>query len=215
MTEDAHISASVAGTQVDIGAQRVGVVYAKALLAAAQSSGNVAEVMEELDSLVNDVLLKHPDIDAAMGSGMISNEDKVLMVDRVFGGKVTQTFSNFLKVLSSHGRGGYLRAIQQAAHDLYDEMQGRVRVLLTTATPLDPALAGRIVERLRGATGAEPVLVQVVDPGLIGGIIFRIGDTVYDGSISTQLEQVRSQMINRSVHEIQRRRDRFSHPAGN
>ena len=45
--------------------------------------------------------------------------------------------------------------------------------------------------------------------------MLRVGDTVYDGSVATQLAQMREQMINRSVHEIQSRRDRFRHPDGN
>ena len=52
-------------------------------------------------------------------------------------------------------------------------------------------------------------------PSLIGGVVLRVGDTVYDGSVARQLEQVREQMIDRSVHEIQSRRNRFGHSAGN
>ncbi len=60
----------------------------------------------------------------------------------------------------------------------------------------------------------EPVLDERVDPGVIGGIVVRIGDTVYDGSIANQLENLRQQIIDRSAHEIQSRRDRFRSPAG-
>ncbi len=67
----------------------------------------------------------------------------------------------------------------------------------------------------RHALGAEPLLTRVVDPELIGGAVLRVGDTVHDGSIANQLEKLRQQMIDRSVHEIQSRRDRFRDPAGN
>ena len=53
-----------------------------------------------------------------------------------------------------------------------------------------------------------------VRPELIGGLVMRVGDTVYDGSISTRLNKLRQQMIDRSVHEIQSRRDRFRSPEG-
>ena len=49
---------------------------------------------------------------------------------------------------------------------------------------------------------------------LIGGVVLRVGDTVYDGSVATQLQRTRRQMISRSIHEIQSGRDRFSSPAG-
>ena len=58
--------------------------------------------------------------------------------------------------------------------------------------------------------GGEPIIQWVTDPDLIGGAVLRVGDTVYDGSVAGQLEQLRQQILERSVHEIQSRRDRFS-----
>ena len=84
---------------------------------------------------------------------------------------------------------------------------------VTTAAPVDDALAERIVKTVRPLLDGEPVLKRAVDPKLIGGIVVRVGDTVYDGSIASQLKNVRQQMIDRSAHEIQSRRDRFRHPA--
>ena len=55
----------------------------------------------------------------------------------------------------------------------------------------------------------------VVDPAVIGGVTLRIGDTVYDASIASQLEHLRTQMIDRSVHAIQSRRDSFRTATGN
>ena len=63
--------------------------------------------------------------------------------------------------------------------------------------------------------GGEPVLVPKIKPELIGGIVLRMGDAVYDGSVAARLADIRGRIINRSVHEIQSRRDRFSNPAGN
>ena len=214
MSTDAYLSSSLVDQDVDVGAYRVGMVYGKALLAATEKAGNTDEVVAELDQLI-DMLVKYRKIDEAMASGMISNDDKVAMVERVFAGKVSPTFLNFLKVVAAHGRGGFLKAIRKAVRDLRDQQQGRVRVQVTTATAPDGGMVERIKKHLRGMLGGEPVLAQKVDPDLIGGLVFRVGDTVYDGSVARQLAQVRSQMIDRSIHEIQRRRDRIGHPAGN
>lgn len=214
MSDDAYLSSSLVEHDVDVGAYRVGMVYGKALLAASEKAGNTDEVVAELDQII-DMLVQHPKIDEAMASGMISNDDKVAMVERVFGGKVSTTFLNFLKVVAAHGRGGFLKAVRKAVRDLRDQRQGRVRVQVTTATAPDDDMLERIKNHLRGMLGGEPVLAQKVDPDLIGGLVFRVGDTVYDGSVVRQLAQIRSQMIDRSIHEIQRRRDRIGHPAGN
>lgn len=214
MPEDPYLASSLVDQDIDVGAYHVGMVYGKALLAATEKAGNTDEVLDELDQLI-DLLVKQPKVDEIMKSGMISNDDKVAMVDRVLAGRVTPLFLNFVKVVASHGRGGFLRAIRKAVRDLRDKEHGRIRVQVTTATPLDGELTERIQNQLKGMLGGEPVLAKKVDPDLIGGLVFRVGDTVYDGSVATRLNRLRNQMIDRSIHEIQRRRDRNSPPAGN
>ena len=70
-------------------------------------------------------------------------------------------------------------------------------------------------DELKARWGSAYVGLRKAVENLLGGVVLRVGDTVYDASVSTQLEQMRTQMINRSIHEIQSRRDRFGSPAGN
>lgn len=206
---------SVNGTVLDTSAMQVAGVYAKAFLGAAEAAGQTEALVEELDSLVVDVLDKLPKLDQVLSSAMVSHEDKLRLIDQSFRGRASPLLINFLKVLSAHGRLHVLRSIRQAVRDQYDQMRGRVRVKVVTAAPLDESLAQRIANTVRAATGGEPVLERETDPRLIGGVVLRIGDTVYDASVSAQLEQLRTQMINRSIHEIQSRRDRFGYSEGN
>lgn len=212
MPEDPHFAASNTGTDFDIGAMPVGVLYAKALLAAAEKAGQTESVLEELDGLV-EVATKLPKVEEIMRSGMIYVDKKLALVDKLFQGHMSTLLLNFVKVLVRHNRGGYLRSIQRAARDLYEQMRNQVRVVITTAAPLEPELAERIARGVRERLHKEPVLEQIINPNLIGGLMLRVGDTVFDGSVFTQLEQTRAKMIERSVHEIQSRRDRFSHTA--
>jgi len=213
--DEQQFSAAIQGSEIDPAAHQVASIYARALLAASEKAGKSEEVLDEFDALVRDVLARYPRIDDLLASGMVANEDKAELIGRALGGRVSPIFLNFVKVVAGHGRGRYLKAIHAAARDSFNLMRGRVRVLVTTAAPLEAHQAERIAAQLRGALSAEPTLERQVDPGLLAGIVFRIGDTVYDGSVSTQLERIRSQMIHRSVHEIQRRRDSFSSAAGN
>jgi F-type H+-transporting ATPase subunit delta len=88
-----------------------------------------------------------------------------------------------------------------------------VPVQLATATPIDEAFAERIARSLAPLAGGSPELERVVDAKLIGGIVVRVGDKVYDASIANQLRKLRQQLMERSAHEIQSRRDRFRSPA--
>ena len=212
MTDQANTS--TAEKKVNVGQQPVAAVYAKAFLGAAATAGNAGGLVAELASVVYEVLDRFPDFETLLSSALVSQDDKLAQLDRVFGGRVSPTVLDFLKVISRHGRLDVLRAIQREVERMYEDASGQVRVEIRTATPLDSNLAGKLAGSLRTMLGAEPKLESRVMPELIGGLVLRIGDTVYDGSIQRQLEQVREQMIHRSVHEIQSGRDRFRHSGG-
>ena len=211
---DGH-SGAARSTGMDVGAQQVGTLYAKAILAAADSAGSTAQILSELDSVVQEVLDKHPDLERLLGSDMVSHDDKLGIIDRVFAGKLSPLLLNSFKVLSAHGRLGYVRAIHHTAREMYEQRQGRVRVIVETAHPLDGQSAVQITNQIREMIAAEPVLELKVNPDLIAGVILRVGDKVYDGSVASQLKELRQRIIDRSVHEIQSGRNRFSHSEGN
>jgi F-type H+-transporting ATPase subunit delta len=199
---------------VDFGAQRVASIYATALMGAGETSGTLDSVVADLASVAA-ALEAYPEFESVLGSALVSHEDKVQILERTFGKKVSPLVLDFLKVLSQRGRLEITRAVYAQVQQLYDESRGRVRVEVLTATPLDDSQSRTLEASLRRILGGEPQMHSTVDPDLIGGVVLRVGDTVYDGSVARQLHQVREQMINRSVHEIQSRRDRFRHSGGN
>jgi F-type H+-transporting ATPase subunit delta len=69
-------------------------------------------------------------------------------------------------------------------------MMGRVLAEIRTAVPLDDAMRGQITEQLGNILNKQVRLSETVDPDLIGGIVVRIGDSVFDNSVSTRLDQV-------------------------
>lgn len=199
--------------RIDTGQQQVGALYARSLLSAAEGAGQTEAILAELDSFVEDVLDKLPQFESMLSTALVAPEEKVALLDRSLQGQASTLFLNFLKVAANHGRLDSLRAIRRAAHEVYNQMRGRIPVVVRSATPLDAASEQQVTQRLRELLRGEPQLVREVDPALIGGLVIRVGDTVYDGSVARRLEQLRLQMIDRSVHEIQSRRDRFSHSA--
>jgi F-type H+-transporting ATPase subunit delta len=199
---------------INVGAQKVGLIYAKALLGAAEAAGKAESLVEELGSLVA-VLDEFPQLNAVFASALISHDEKSKVLDRVFGSRLSPLLLDGLKVISRHGRLDIVPAIAQEVSKIHDEMRGRVRVHVSTAAPLDGAAEQKLVASLRELLQGQPKLESAVDPELIGGVVLRVGDTVYDGSVARQLHHVREQMITRSVHEIQSRRDRFRHSGGN
>ena len=211
-TRDARLFAEI---EADVTAERIGAVYAEAFLGMASGAGRAAELIEEFDSLIDDVLAAFPALAGTLASGLVSHEEKVGILDRVLGGRASREMLNFLKVVSHHGRLAELRVIHREVRKQYETVLGHVPVQVSTAVPLDDQQADALAGALRAVVHGEPVIERITDPGLIGGMVVRVGDTVYDASVVAQLEIVRQQMIDRSAHEIQSRRDRFRDPAGN
>ena len=178
------------------------------------AAGQSVAVLDELDAIVSEVFAQFPKLETVLGSLLVSPEEKAALLDRVFAAQISRLLLNFLKVVARHGRLDCLRAIRRQARILYEELRGNVRVRMTTATAVEPQQIEQIAAALAALLGQRPILETVVDPALIGGAVLRIGDTVYDGSVANQLQFIRQQMIDRSVHEIQSRRDRFRYPAG-
>ncbi len=187
-------------TVFDIEEQQVAVLYAKALLGAA---GNRADAIAgELESVVKECLDRFPKLEMALASPRISEETKEEMIGRIFGGKLDKLLLNFLKVLSRRRRLGALRAIQSAVMAMRDEAMGRLRVKVSSAQPLTDAQKKEISTRLKAQFGVSDVaLYEKVDPALLGGVVLRIGDRVYDGSVQGKLQDLR-RAVNTGVERV-------------
>ncbi len=199
----------------DTGLWRAATVYAQALVESAEAAKQTDAVLAEFDSLVDDVLNRLPKLDAVLASGFVDEQVKEAMIDKAFGKQASPLFVSFLKVVARHSRLDMLRLIHLAFHFEYNKVRKRVQVMVSTAEPLDSAAEQRIVSELQSRLNLQPVLEKQVHPELIGGIVLRVEDRVFDGSIATQLKQLREKMLSRSVHEIQSRRNSFSSPEGN
>jgi F-type H+-transporting ATPase subunit delta len=113
-------------------------------------------------------------------------------------------------VLARHGRLGIVAEVAAAARRLAEEMEGRQQATITTAVSLADDEQRRIVADVEQAVGVTLAPSFAVDPDLIGGLVVRIGDTVYDQSIATGLSRLGGNLHRRTIHEIQHGRDRLT-----
>jgi F-type H+-transporting ATPase subunit delta len=192
---------------INIGVQSIATAYAKALFGAAVKGGVLDQVVGDLNAVIADVVLKHQKLADVLASNMFGPEHKVEMIERAFAKQVHPLVVNLLKVLAQHERSYILRPIQQQLEKLYNKSRGRVPVRVVSAAALTEAQRQSVATKMKSVLGGDPVLQTEVDPTLIGGLVVQVGDVVYDGSLSANLARLREHMINRSVHEIQRRRD--------
>lgn len=177
-------------TVLDTGAEQLGKIYARALLAAAISAGSADRVLAELNQLVDDLLRNNPQLATAFASPKITEDEKYRVIDRLLAPTCDPVLVRFLKVMAKRGRLGYLAAVRDAANDLQDEMLGRVVAEVRTAIPLAADLRQSVIERISHSTGKEVRLVEVVDAELVGGMVIRLGDTIFDGSVSNRINKL-------------------------
>jgi F-type H+-transporting ATPase subunit delta len=209
MTKQPTSTAAGSGP-VDIGAERIARVYAQAIIEAADRKGCRREVLGELAAIVRDVLPAVPRAREVFASPRINEEEKARMIHAITKGRTLPTTAHALHVLARHGRLGLLTEVVSSAERLAAELEGRKQATFTTAVPLAAAEQSRIVTEVERAVSATLAPSFAVDPDIIGGLVVRIGDTVYDQSVATALVRLGERLKQRSIHEIQYGRDRLS-----
>lgn len=168
--------------------------YARALFALAREEGRVEEVRRELDAL-HQVLDEHAELrDAVFQPLHPSRERRAVLVDVCELVGASQTVRNFSAFLVDQRRVIDFETIREAYGRLADDAAGRTRATVVSATPLSDAQRDRLRGALAARTGQQIELEENVDPSLLGGAVASVGGLVFDGSLRTQLEQLRSSL---------------------
>jgi F-type H+-transporting ATPase subunit delta len=102
---------------------------------------------------------------------------------------------NFVMLLLDKGRISALPDIARVHRTLVDEYAGRVRASITSARPIDAALAERLQTMLEKRSGKTVIMEKKEDPTLLGGLVAQLGDLVFDGSVRTQLATMKEELL--------------------
>ena len=202
-----ELDPTVAPSVFDIDVLRIARVYAGALLRAAQKADKVDLMQEHFDQLFG--MAQPTKLHDLIISGVIPKGRREQALTAGLKGRVDDLFLDFLRVLNKHDRLDLIRPIGAEYRELRDKLYNRVRFQVRTAIKLTEEEKERIAKRAREEFKMEPVLVEVTDPSLIGGMQIQVGDTLYDLSLKTRLQNIKQQLLARSSHEIQRGRDRI------
>ena len=165
--------------------------YAKAFLEAAIKQRNFSTVLEELENFSN-TLQAAPLLHTLFSNPAISAKAKLRVLKELGSRtKYQQLTFNFLSLLIQRGRLNLLDQVTLSAEQQFLEKQGIMVVEVITAQRLRPDEENRLTDKIQEFTGKKVQLENRVDSSLVGGVVTRIGTTLYDGSIQAQLEQLR------------------------
>jgi F-type H+-transporting ATPase subunit delta len=142
------------------------------------------------------LLREHRDLRAFLANPGVQRAEKEAVLARLTAGLgLGAVVVTFLRLLLEKGRLAQLEVIVRMYRDLMDERLGRTRAEVITAAPLDETTQARLAERLAAVAGKTVVSETRTDAGLLGGMVARMGGTVYDGSLRAQLARVREQLL--------------------
>ena len=169
--------------------------YAKALLDLAREQGDMDVVLRDVGTL-SGAWKVSAELRAIVRNPVVPRPALKAAVDAVMEKLGTSRLvRNTVNLLADKGRLGSLEDVLQALDELAEAETGRVRVEVVSAKPLADAYYARLTEKLKRVTDREVVLVKKEDPSLIGGVVTRIGDQVFDGSLSNQLSELRETLL--------------------
>ena len=196
-------------TVFDVDVEKLARVYAQAGLDAAGDADRQQSFVDDLMQIEMEVLRKNPGLERLFASALVSQDEKLGVIDRVFGNRVSDTVLNFIKVIGRHGRLDILRSIIHTVRKHWNIRRIQVAVKLELAQPIDPKLQQEMIDVIARKLNAKMVVDVEINPALIAGFVVRAGDRVFDASVRTNLERARSAMIDKAVEHIQQRPDRF------
>jgi F-type H+-transporting ATPase subunit delta len=172
----------------------IGRRYAKALLLIGKEDGQTETYRKELSG-VADLFEREKALAQTICNPLYAaaSREKILqeIVRRL---KLSRVMSSFLLLLFAKGRIGFITGINEFYQKLADELKGVARASLVTAIGLSSETVEKIRSALATMTGKDVVLEVAEDPNLIGGIVTKIGDLILDGSIRTQLLNMRESL---------------------
>lgn len=168
--------------------------YASALLQQADADGVTDRVDADVD-LLRQAIADSRDFALLLRSPVVSRERKLAALRALLESRVQPVTLRFLGLMVDKRREGLFGEVIDAYRALRDARLGLVQAHVRTARALDAADERAVADRLSRLTGRKVRLAVTLDPSLVGGMVVRVGDTVYDGSVANRLASLRERLM--------------------
>jgi F-type H+-transporting ATPase subunit delta len=176
-------------------------IYAEALLELANERDVTGDLFDEFLSLV-EYIQSDDEFRGFMTSFAVDDDDRREVLRRVFSGRISEMLLNLMLVLNDHDRAGIVPLVFERFKKLYDAQLDRQDIHVTSAVALSDDQRAVIRTGISEFTGKEVILVEEVDPSILGGLIVQVGDRQFDGSLRNKLARMREFVIERGRQDI-------------
>jgi len=168
--------------------------YGKALAELAHEAGRIPKVMEQLETVVN-AWNECDDLRQLFLSPVLTDERATVLPSVYQRLGLDEDMQKFMAIIIENRRINLLSEILEQFRYHVEDVQNKVRVSLTSARPLSIPQKEKLVSTLTTETGREIIIEEHINPSIIGGLIVAIGSQVYDGSVKTQLRNIKQALV--------------------
>lgn len=169
--------------------------YAKSLVDLSKERNLLEQIYTDMKLFIS-VYKQNPSLQAMLTSPIITSDKKMTVLNKVFGGNVQPLTLQFFEIVARKNRSIYMLSIAQAVINQYNELKNIASATVKSAIALDAKTYDEIKSFISSSTGKHIELHAVVEPGLIGGIVIKIGDKLFDASIAGSLNKVKQELLN-------------------
>lgn len=169
---------------------RVSSRYAKSLLILANEQKMLEEVFHDMKQLAG-ICEQNRDFVVLLRSPIVKSDKKISIVRAVVGGKLNKITDGFITIIANRRREGLLVEIAESFVYQYKELKKIAVAEIISATALDDNQRKKIQEAVKKVVGREVELIEKITPDIIGGLIVRVGDKQFDGSIARKLKELK------------------------
>lgn len=167
--------------------------YTRALFQLAREAGREDAVGHELEQFYS--AYSNSDLQPVLTNpAFAADSRKKILTQVVQTQQLSDLTGKFLSLLLERDRLGHLPGIVNCYRRLLNEAKGRVDAKVVSASALEPPMVEGVLQQLRRLSGKQVVLQQEVDSSLLGGLLVELEGKVYDGSVRTQLENMKQRI---------------------
>lgn len=167
--------------------------YAEALFAVAEAEGELATVEEQLYGF-GKTLEVQTELREALTDPALPAENKKAVIRDLLGERANPHTVNVLGFLIDQGRAREIGRIVEELAAVAAERRAHVVAEVRSAVTLDEGQRARLAQALSTATGRQVEVKVVIDPTLVGGVVAKVGDEVFDGSVRSRLDEARGRL---------------------
>lgn len=168
---------------------KIAIRYAKPLLDLAEEQGKLEKVFADMTGFLN-TCKSSRELVLMLKSPIISHHKKADILATLFKGKVDDLSASFFQIIAKKNRERFLPEIAAEFVKLYNVKKGIQEAVVTTSVAIDAKTRKAFEKLVADVTGKTPLIVEKVDPELIGGYIVKLGDRQIDDSIKGKLKDL-------------------------